>query len=176
MIIKKTKINGVYILEPELRTDKRGYFTRVFGKDELRKNSIKYDIVQINRSLTKEKGMIRGLHFQKYPKQEDKIVQCLQGSVFDVAIDLRPKSKTYGKWVGKILTAKDMNMFLIPKGFAHGFQALEKNCIVQYFVSEYYSPKYELGIRWNDPKFKIKWPIKKVIVSEKDAGWPEYTK
>lgn len=164
------------MLEPEMRKDNRGYFTRVFGKDELKKSSLKYNIVQINRSLTKEKGMIRGMHFQKFPKQEDKIVQCLQGSVFDVAIDLRPRSKTYGKWIGKVLSAEKMNMLLIPKGFAHGFQALEKNCVVQYFVSEYYSPKHERGIRWNDKKFNIEWPIKKVIVSEKDSSWEDFEK
>ncbi len=175
MKIIKTKISGLYVLEPEKREDNRGYFTRVFAKDELAKNLIKYNIAHINRSMTVKKGMIRGMHFQKSPMAEDKIVQCINGSIFDVAIDLRPKSKTYGKWFGVKLSAKEMNMLLVPKGFAHGFQALEKNTVIQYFVSQYYSPSHERGIKWNDPLFKIKWPIKKVTVSEKDAKWPDFT-
>lgn len=175
MKIKKTKIEGVYIIDLEPRGDARGYFTRVFCKDELKKAGISYNIVQINRSKTEKKGTIRGLHFQKSPKQEDKIVQCLVGSVFDVALDLRKNSPTFGKWVGEELSADNKKMLLIPKGVAHGFQTLEKNCTVEYFVSQFYSPQKESGVRWNDPMFKIKWPIKKAITSEKDGNWPDYT-
>jgi dTDP-4-dehydrorhamnose 3,5-epimerase len=130
----------------------------------------------LHRSLTGDKGTIRGLHFQKSPKQEDKIVQCLQGSIFDVAVDLRKNSPTYGKWVGEILSAENKRMLLVPKGFAHGFQTLEKDCLVEYFVSQYYSPTHERGVRWNDPFFNVKWPIAKAVVSEKDGKWPLYTK
>jgi dTDP-4-dehydrorhamnose 3,5-epimerase len=172
MIIKKTKIEGVFVIDLEPRGDERGYFARVFAKEELAKHGIKYSIVHMNRSLTGDKGTIRGLHYQKYPKQEDKIVQCLQGSIFDVAVDLRKNSKTYGQWVGEILSAENKRMLLVPKGFAHGFQTLEKNCLVEYFVTQYYSPAYERGLRWNDPRFRIEWPIKKAILSEKDANWP----
>ena len=109
----------------------------------------------------------------KPPKSEDKLIQCIKGSIFDVVIDLRNNSKTYGQWMGKVMDTNS-KMLLVPKGCAHGFQALEDNTIIQYPVSEYYSPKDEMGVRWNDPLFHIKWPIKKVIVSEKDSKWPNF--
>lgn len=174
MIITKTKLEGVYILDLEPRGDERGYFARVFAKEELAKYGISYSIVHINRSLTGDKGTIRGMHYQKSPKQEDKIVQCLQGAIFDVALDLRRGSKTYGQWVGEVLSAENKRMLLVPKGFAHGFQTLEKSTLVEYFVSQYYSPSHERGVRWNDPTFAIKWPISKAIVSAKDGQWPDY--
>lgn len=176
MIITKTKIEGVYVLDLEPRSDARGYFARVFAKEELKKNNINFDIVHINRSLTAEKGTIRGLHYQMSPKREDKIVQCLNGSIFDVALDLRKDSKTFGQWVGEELTSKNNKMLLVPKGCAHGFQTLTKNCLVEYFVSEYYSPEHERGLRFNDPYFKINWPIKNAHLSEKDGKWPLYSK
>lgn len=175
MNIRKTKIEGVYIIDLEPRRDGRGYFTRVFAAEELKKQGIAYKIVHINRSLTEKRGTIRGFHFQKSPRQEDKIVQCLQGSIFDVALDLRKSSKTYGKWVGFELNARNKKMLLISKGVAHAFQTLSKNTIVEYFVSEYYSPKHEAGIRWDDPFFKVHWPIKKATVSIKDSAW-QYVK
>jgi len=168
----ETKIKGVYVITAEPREDERGYFSRVFAKEELKKLGVSYSIVHINRSLTKEKGTIRGLHFQKKSRAEDKIIQCLEGKIFDVAVDLRKNSKTYGLWIGKVLDSKSKKMLLVPKGCAHGFQTLEKNSIVEYFVTEYYSPSHELGIRYNDPYFSIKWPIKKAILSEKDQNWP----
>jgi dTDP-4-dehydrorhamnose 3,5-epimerase len=174
MIFTSLKIKDVLLIDLSLRSDERGYFTRVFCKHELQKAGIKYDIVQINRSFTKDKGMIRGMHYQKSPKAEDKIVQCLHGKIFDVAIDLRPDSETYGTWVGEVLSSENKKMLLVPKGFAHGFQAMTKNVIVEYFVSEYYAPQAEAGIRWNDPQFNISWPIQNAILSEKDSAWPDY--
>lgn len=176
MKFKKTKLSGVYIIEPEPREDSRGYFTRVFAKEELKQQGIVFNIVHINRSLSRDKGLIRGLHYQKYPKSEDKIIQCLQGRIFDVIVDIRPRSKTYGQWVSQILDAQNKKMILVPKGCAHGFQALEKNTIAEYFVTEYYAPSDERGIRYNDQYFKITWPIKKAILSEKDAHWPDFEK
>lgn len=176
MRFKKTKIDGVCIITQEPRVDERGYFSRIFAKEELKKHGISFIILHANRSLTVERGMIRGIHYQRYPKQEDKLVQCIKGSIFDVALDLRRGSKTYGQWVGEILSEENKKMMIVPKGFAHGFQTLEKNCLVEYFVTQYYSPAYERGIRWNDPFFKINWPIKKAILSEKDKNWPLYVK
>ena len=172
MKITQTKISGVYVIELEPREDSRGYFARVFAKEELKKAGIDFSIVHINRSLTVDKGTIRGMHYQKKPKEEDKIIQCLSGKIFDVALDLRPASKTFGQWVSQTLNPKSKKMLLVPKGCAHGFQTLEKNTVVEYFVTQYYAPDFEKGIRYNDPKFNIKWPIKKAIVSEKDANWP----
>ncbi len=173
MIFTKSKIDGVIIVTLEPKTDKRGYFQRIYDAAEFKKQRISLGIVQINQSMSIRKGTIRGLHMQKSPKSEYKLIQCIKGSIFDVVIDLRSKSKTYGQWLGKVLEANKEMMF-VPKGCAHGFQALENNTIVQYPTSEYYSPEYEIGIRWNDPYFKIKWPIKKSFVSEKDASWFDF--
>ncbi len=174
MKINKTKIKGVYVIDLEPRVDARGYFTRVFAKELLKKSGINYDIVHINRSLTRTKGTIRGIHYQKKPSQEDKLVQCLKGRVYDVAVDLRFRSKTFGKWIGIELSGDNQRMILIPKGCGHAFQTLEKDCLVEYLVSEYYTPKDERGIRYNDPYFKIKWPLKKATLSEKDQNWPKF--
>jgi dTDP-4-dehydrorhamnose 3,5-epimerase len=174
MIFTRTKIKGVYVISPEPREDSRGYFIRIFAKEELRKAGISFSIVHINRSLSKEKGVIRGMHYQKHPKGEDKIIQCLQGKIFDVAIDLRRDSKTYGQWVGEVLDAQNKKMLLVPKGCAHGFQTLKENSSVEYFVSEYYSPSHEEGIRYNDSFLDVNWPIKNAIVSEKDRSWPDF--
>lgn len=176
MIFYKTKIKNVFVITPEPREDSRGYFARVFAKEEFKKNGVSFSIVHINRSLSKDKGVIRGLHYQRSPHQEDKIIQCLQGKIFDVALDIRPSSKTYGQWVSQVLDSKSKKMILVPKGCAHGFQTLERNCIVEYFVTAYYAPLYEQGIRYNDPFFNIAWPIKKVILSKKDANWPDFDK
>lgn len=172
MKFRETKIKGLYVIEPEIHFDKRGYFARIFCKQELSKIGINFNIAQVNRSLNKKQGIIRGMHFQKFPKDEDKIIQCLQGEIYDVAIDLRQDSATYGQWIGTRLSQENKKMFLIPKGFAHGFQTLTDSCEILYFMSEFYSPQYESGVRWNDPFFNIKWPIKNSVVSEKDQSWP----
>ncbi len=172
MKLKETKIKGLYIIEPELKVDERGYFARIFCKKELKKIDFDFEIVQINRSLNKKKGIIRGMHFQKPPKAEDKIVQCIRGAIYDVAVDLRQGSPTYGQWVAEELTEDNKKMFLIPKGFAHGFQSLRDNSEILYFLSEFYSPEYENGVRWNDPFFNIKWPIKNPFLLERDKNWP----
>ncbi len=124
MLFEKTKIEGVFIITQQPRGDQRGYFARIFAKEEMEQNGIKFNIVHANRSRTMEKGTIRGMHYQAYPKQEDKLVQCIKGSIFDVAVDLRKGSKTYGQWVGEILSEENKKMLLVPKGFAHGFQTL----------------------------------------------------
>lgn len=171
MIFRKTSNPDVSIISPELRGDERGYFTRIFAKEEFANFDIDFNIVHMNRSLTTTKGMIRGLHYQSEPMAEDKLVQCLKGSIFDVAIDIRVNSPTFGQWVGATLSEENLEMLLIPKGFAHGFQALDNDVIVQYSVTEYYSPEHEGGFRWDDPFFNIKWPITDVTTSEKDKSW-----
>ncbi|MCX6720129.1 MAG: dTDP-4-dehydrorhamnose 3,5-epimerase [Candidatus Staskawiczbacteria bacterium] len=172
MIFHKTKIKDVYIIEPELKNDERGYFSRFFCKKELAEIGVKFDIAQINQSLISKKGTIKGMHFQKSPKGEDKIIQCICGEIYDVVVDLRKNSETYGQWVSIELTEDNKKMLLIPKGCAHGFQTLTDNCEVQYFMSEFYSPEHASGVRWNDPVFNIKWPIKPPLFSEKDKNWP----
>jgi len=172
MIFQKTKIEGVYIIEPELKTDDRGFFTRTFCKDELSKLGIEFTIVQANVSFSKKRGTLRGMHFQNDPKAEGKIVQCLKGAVYDVVVDLRKNSKTYGQWVAEELTHNDKKMLLVPKGLAQGFQTLSDDCELQYFMSEFYHPDYASGVRWDDPFFNITWPIENPILSEKDKSWP----
>jgi len=171
MKFEEAKLKGLCVIEPEIRVDERGYFARIFCKQELSKIGIDFNIVQINRSLNKKQGIIRGMHFQKPPKAEDKIIQCVKGKIYDVAIDLRQDSPTYGEWVAEELSEENKKMLLIPKGFAHGFQTLTDSCEILYFMSEFYSPQYESGVRWNDPFFNIKWPIKDPILSEKDKNW-----
>ena len=166
----ETKLKNVYIIEPEPFIDERGKFYRVFCENELKKIGHTKKIVQINQSLTKQKGAIRGMHFQYPPKAEIKIVKCVSGSIFDVAIDLRENSPTFLQWHGEILSAENMKMMVIPEGFAHGFQALKDNCEIIYFVSEFYSPENEEGVRYNDPKINIKWPLEVTDISEKDKN------
>lgn len=172
MKFKKTKINGLYLIEVEPIIDDRGFFARTFCQNDFSKKGITFNIVQSNLSLNKIKGTLRGMHFQKSPKAENKIVQCLKGNIYDVVIDLRPDSPTFNQWVAEELNDQNQKMFLIPKGCAHGFQTLTNNCLIQYLMSEFYSPKNASGVRWNDPIFNIYWPLKPTIMSEKDKNWP----
>lgn len=174
MKFRKTKIKGVYVIESEPKKDERGYFLRAFCKKEIMRLGTDFKLVQVNRSFTKRKGTIRGLHYQKPPHQEDKIIQCLKGEIYNVVLDLRINSSTFGKWVSERLNEKNRRMILVPKGCANGLQTLTDNCEIEYFMSEYYSPKCGAGIRWNDPFFKLKWPIKKAFLSQKDKGWKYY--
>ncbi|MGC9968341.1 MAG: dTDP-4-dehydrorhamnose 3,5-epimerase [Minisyncoccia bacterium] len=173
MIFQKTKLDGVWVVKLEPRVDERGFFVRNFAKEEFAKNGIDYNIVHINRSLSKIKGTTRGLHYQQAPKAEDKMLQCLRGRIYWVVVDLRKNSKTYGQWVSVELTPEKMNMVICPKGCANGIQTLEDDCELQYFVTEYYSPEHERGLRWNDPYFGITWPLATpAVISEKDSNWP----
>lgn len=164
----ETNLKNLYIIEPELLKDERGLFYRVFCRNELKEIEHVKEIVQINQSLTKKKGSLRGMHFQYPPKAEIKIVKCLYGSVFDVAIDLRKNSPTLLQWHGEVLSAENKKMIYIPEGFAHGFQTLENNSELLYLHTEFYSPKYEGGIRYNDPRINIKWPLEISYISNRD--------
>lgn len=172
MKFTETKIKGLYIIDFELKKDKRGFFFEAFTKGELTKKGLYFNIVRIGQSMTNKKGIIRGMHFQASPKAEIKIVQCLKGKIYDVAVDLRKNSSSYGAWVAVVLTEKDKKMFYIPKGFAHGFETLTNNCEVQYFVSEVYSPEDASGVRFNDPFLNIVWPIKSPHLLKRDKNWP----
>ena len=175
MIFTKTKIEGIYMLEPEPKTDERGYFQRMYCVNEFANQGIDFKIVQINQAMSLRKGTIRGPHMQKPPKSEDKLMQCIRGSIFDVSIDFRKESPTFGQWVGNLLSKKNKKMVFIPKGIMHGYQVLEDNTVVQYPVSQFYSYQDVIGIRWDDPFFKIEWPIKDVIISKIDKSWPLFS-
>ncbi len=173
MIFEKTKLDGVWVVKPELKGDERGFFFRNFAKEEFAKNGIDYTIVHINRSFNKTKGTLRGFHYQEAPKAEDKLIQCFRGSVYDVVIDLRKNSQTYGKCESLTLSAEEKNMVLVPKGCANAFLTLEDDCELQYLVTEGYSPEHERGLRWSDPFLGVTWPLATpVVISEKDANWP----
>lgn len=172
MNIVKTPIKDLFVIELEPKVDERGYFVRNFCQDELKKAGIAFDIVQANQSLTKKEGVIRGMHFQTEPKEDGKIVQCLAGKVYDVVVDLRKHSPTYKKWFGIELCGDNNKMLLIPKGFAHGLQTLTADCLMQYFMSEFYAPAYYKGARFDDPAFGITWPRTATYISEQDLSWP----
>ena len=165
----ETKIKDVFIIESNKFGDNRGYFMESYKKNIFDEAGLKYDFVQDNQSRS-IKGVLRGLHFQKkYPQA--KLVRCIEGEVFDVCVDLRENSDTYGKWVGVILSAEKGNQFMIPRGFAHGFLVLSETATFSYKCDNYYHREDESGLMWNDPEIGIDWPFKQnIILSEKDLN------
>ncbi len=164
----KTEIEDLIIIQIEKNEDQRGYFARTWDKKIFEVQGLNSNLVQCNTSFSKKAGTLRGMHFQDSPFEEIKLVRCTKGKIFDVIIDLRPKSLTFKKWVSIELSEKNLKMVYVPEGCAHGFQTLEDNSEVFYQVSQFYSPQHENGIRWNDPTFQIKWPLHVVEISEKD--------
>jgi dTDP-4-dehydrorhamnose 3,5-epimerase len=173
--ILQNPFKNAFVLQAEPYVDHRGKFARIFCQEELRQIEHQERIVQINHSLTKKKGAIRGMHFQHPPKAEIKIVLCLSGSVFDVIVDLRRNSSSFLQWYGKVLSGENQKMMYIPEGFAHGFQTLEENSELLYLHTEFYSPEHEGGVRYNDPKIEIAWPLEITEISEKDKNYPLLT-
>jgi len=171
MIFKKTNLEDACVIELEKIEDERGFFARVWDSKKFLENDLNPKIVQCNISRSKLKGTIRGLHYQKNPFEENKLIRCTKGKIFDVLLDLRPTSKTFKKYEGFELSEDNHKMVYVPEGFAHGFQTLENNTEVFYQVSQFYSPNSENGIRWNDPAFKIKWPLDVTEISQKDQNW-----
>lgn len=171
MIFTRTEIDGVYIIEPKVFGDNRGYFMETYNENEFKSNGLNYSFVQDNQSKSK-KGVLRGLHFQKIHPQA-KLVRVLEGEVLDVAVDLRKGSPTYGKHVSVILSEENKKMFLIPRGFAHGFVVLSETATFAYKCDDFYHPEEEGGILWNDPSLDIDWIYKgEPILSEKDKAHP----
>ena len=168
MKLIKTRLQGAHVIIPEPYQDKRGMFSRIFCKKELEEIGLFKEIVQVNYSLTVKKGAIRGMHFQKSPRTEIKIVKCISGAVFDVIVDWRKGSPTFLQWHAENLSAKNMRAFYIPEGFAHGYQVLEPQSELLYFHTEFYSPEHEDGVRFNDPKLDITWPLQVTDISERD--------
>ena len=164
----KTKLKDVIIIEPETSEDERGSFYRIWDKKIFQENGLNDNLVQISISFNKKKGTLRGMHFQKKPFEEAKIVRCTKGKIFDVVIDLRPESKTFMNWASFELDSNESKILYIPEGFAHGFQTLEDNTELVYQISNWYSPEHASGLRWDDNKFQINWPIQNPIISKKD--------
>ena len=170
MKFTETPLLGSYLIDLEPRTDERGFFARYFCEHEFLAQCLNTTWVQINNSLSVEAGTLRGLHFQKPPHSEVKMVRCLQGAIWDVIVDLRAGSMTFGKWFGAELTAQNRTMMYVPKGFAHGFISLQPNSEILYLVSAHYSPETEGSLLWSDPNVKIIWPIAPVFISQKDRN------
>jgi dTDP-4-dehydrorhamnose 3,5-epimerase len=170
--ITNTELDGVKIIEPKVFGDNRGFFMESYTEVGFREFGINDKFIQDNHSLSVEPGVLRGLHYQLNPKSQTKLVRVVTGAIFDVAVDIRKNSPTFGKWVGVILSEHNKRQLLIPRGFAHGFCTLTPNTNVIYKVDEYYSPEHDRGISWNDPLIGISWPVSTPILSEKDAKHP----
>ena len=170
----ETDLKGAYIIDIDEISDARGFFARAWCQREYENYGITSKIVQSNIAFNHKKGTLRGLHYQVAPHEETKLVRCTKGSIFDVMVDLRVESCTYGKWFGVELNEVNHRMLLVPEGFAHGYQTLQDNTEVFYQVSEFFNPDAELGVRYDDAKFGISWPLEVSVISEKDANWPFY--
>jgi dTDP-4-dehydrorhamnose 3,5-epimerase len=172
MTFEATPLPGSYLVTLTPFSDERGWFARSYCQDEFRQIGHSQPWVQMNHSMTFTRGSLRGMHYQVPPFQEIKMVRCIAGAVFDVIVDLRADSPTLWKWYGAELSAANKQMMYIPQGFAHGFQALTDNCELVYHHSEMYTPNAEAGIRYNDPRISIEWPLPVTVISSRDADHP----
>ena len=172
MIINPGRLSGVYEITPEPLTDSRGFFTRTYDSKLFSEHGINMDWVQENHSRSEQKGIIRGLHFQFPPFAESKLVRAIKGAVLDVFVDLRAGSETFGQWDSVELSEQNMNMVLVPRGFAHGFCTLTEISEVLYKVDNFYSPEHEGGIYYMDETLGIEWPVSNALLSDKDKGQP----
>lgn len=171
MIFTEIELKGAYLIEPEKLEDERGFFARSFCKKEFVEHDLLSEFVQCDFSYNKERGTLRGMHYQEEPYSEVKVVSCIRGAIYDVILDLRKDSETFGRWFSVELTAENYKMLYIPKGFAHGFQTLVNDSIVYYQMGEFYQPKSARGVRYDDERFKIVWPIEEIIISKKDRNY-----
>jgi dTDP-4-dehydrorhamnose 3,5-epimerase len=170
----ETPLQGVRLIEFEPAFDERGFFARTWCREEFLKQGLNPNLAQCSLSFNKQKGTLRGMHYQCEPHQEAKLVRCCSGAVYDVILDLRPSSPTCGKWFAVELTANNHKMLYVPEGCAHGFQTLADQSTVFYQISEAYHPESACGIRWDDPFFAIHWPISAPILSERDRSFANY--
>jgi dTDP-4-dehydrorhamnose 3,5-epimerase len=175
MKFEELGLPGAFLISLEHRQDDRGFFARSFCKREFDDHGLNPKVVQCNLSYNLKKGTLRGMHYQVPPHGEAKLVRCIAGSIFDVMIDLRPESPTYRKWEGVNLSSRNRRAVYVPERFAHGYLTLEDDTEVLYQVSEFYTPDCERGIRWNDPAFRIVWPIVPTVVSPKDGSHPDFS-
>jgi dTDP-4-dehydrorhamnose 3,5-epimerase len=172
MIFTETSLKDAFIVEPEPREDARGFFARTFCAREFAERGLVTQFVQCSVSSSRNRGTLRGLHYQQPPACEVKLVRCTAGALYDVIVDLRPGSPTYLRHVGVELTARNRKALYVPEMFAHGFQTLQEDTEVFYQISQYYEPERAAGVRFDDPKFAIQWPLPVTTLSEKDMNWP----
>lgn len=171
----KLDIPEVIFVEPKVFQDERGLFSEIFKFSDFKEAGIEKTFVQVNHSVSR-KGVLRGLHYQKDPKAQGKLVSVAHGEIFDVAVDIRKNSPTYGSWVGRTLTSEDRTMLYIPEGFAHGFCVLSNDAEVTYYCTDEYAPEYEAGIIWNDSTIGIEWPVQEPLLNDKDKRYPSLAK
>lgn len=174
MIFNKTEISGVFAIDLEFNCDARGFFARSWCESEFRVHGLTPRIAQCSISFNERKGTLRGVHYQAQPWQEAKVVRCIKGSFYDVALDLRLGSPTYLKWFAAELSAANRRALYIPEGCAHGFLTLEDETEALYEISESYHPEAGRGVRWNDPAFGIVWPAEVRVISDRDRSYPDY--
>lgn len=174
VLFHKTPLASACLIEPEKFGDERGFFARAFCAREFERLGLEHSFVQINNSLSSRSGTLRGMHYQLPPAAEVKLVRCIRGAFYDVILDLRCDSATFGISFGANLTAENRLMMYVPRGFAHAILTLEDHSEALYLTSNYYSPESERGVRWNDPRFAIVWPIAPVEISAKDRNWPDF--
>ena len=175
MRFEATGLPDAWVIIPEPVGDERGFFARTFCTRELGERGLESNFVQHSISASARKGTLRGMHFQNEPHEEVKIVTCLKGAILDVIVDLRPASGAFCRWQGFELTAENRHRLYIPKGFAHGFQALTDDVEVGYLISAFYEPTAASGVRHDDPAFGIAWPLPVTVMSDKDRAWPDFT-
>lgn len=172
MRFEKTELAEVVVVEPTPLPDERGFFARTFCEREFAEAGLEHRFVQHSQSCSLRKGTLRGMHFQDEPDREVKLVSCIRGAIYDVAVDMRPHSSTYGRWLSVELTDANRRQLYIPEGFAHGFMTLCDDVVVSYLISAFYAPALARGVRYDDPTIGIKWPGPVTAVSERDLSWP----
>jgi dTDP-4-dehydrorhamnose 3,5-epimerase len=170
----ETPLPGAFLIDPEPRGDDRGFFARVFCAEEFAAAGLETRFVQINNSWSRHRGTLRGLHYQVEPHAEVKVVRAVSGALWDVMLDVREGSRTFGRWFGAELTAANRRMMYVPRGFAHGFVTLTDETEALYLVSTPYEAASERGVRWDDPAFGISWPVQPAVLSDKDRGHPDF--
>jgi dTDP-4-dehydrorhamnose 3,5-epimerase len=168
-------LNGAYLIDLQKRGDDRGFFARMYCETEFREHGLATNFVQINNSLSSKRGTLRGMHYQLPPASEVKVVRCIRGALYDVILDLRPQSPTFGKSFGAELSAENRRMMYVPNGFAHGFLTMTDDTEAFYLVSAAYAPELERGVRFDDPRMNVMWPEPPVEVSGKDRSWPDFS-
>ena len=174
MIFTATQLEDAWLIDIEPREDERGFFGRIWCRQELAAQGLDTEIAQESLSFNRHRGTVRGLHFQRPPHEEIKIVRCTRGGIFDVIVDLRPRSPTYLRWQGFELTAENHKALYVPKGFAHGFQTLVDDAEIVYQISEFYAPNSAGGHRYDDAAFGVAWPLPVTMISERDLSWPAF--
>jgi dTDP-4-dehydrorhamnose 3,5-epimerase len=174
MLFEKLHIQGAALVSIERKADARGFFARTFCAEEFSARGIPHEMVQASISYNERRGTIRGMHFQWPPSREDKLVRCIRGRLFDVLLDLRPESPSYLMHQSVVLDEESRGAVFIPHGVAHGFQTLAERTEVLYQMSDFFAPDLGSGLRWNDTAFGIDWPLSEIVISERDAGWPNF--